>query len=331
MNETMKSYVAAFAQHLAEAIKIGQHTQVANPPSFSNVIITGLGGSGIGGKIVSQLVAPSCPVPIYVNNDYTLPAFVGPSTLVIASSYSGNTEETLISVNQALKAGAFVYCITSGGKLAELANSQSLGLTLIPSGYPPRAAFGYGFPQLLYVLAAFQLIDSSFEHSLKEAIGMLEKQENQIQAEALQIAKSLYQKERVVIYAEADFEGVCIRFRQQLNENSKILCWHHILPEMNHNELVGWAGGNENTAVVLIQNDSDYYRTTERFVFSKAVFEKYTSSITALRSQGTDDLVRSLYIIHLTDWVSCYLADLRGVDAIEIDVINQLKSRLAEF
>ncbi len=333
MNETMKSYVAEFSQHLATAITIGNAISFepkVGVSHFSNIIITGLGGSGIGGKIISQLISKTCPLPIYVNNDYLLPAFVGEKTLVIACSYSGNTEETLASVDQALAAGAEVYCITSGGKLADLAKERGLGLTLIPAGIPPRAAFGLGFPQLFYALNKYGVISNDFEAVLQKAIDLFNAGEEEIKQDAYSLAEKLYGK-TPVLYAEAGFEGVAIRIRQQLNENSKVLCWHHVLPEMNHNEIVGWAGGSEDVAVVLIKNESDYYRTKERFEFTKAVCSKYTSTIIELNSQGDSDLLRALYLIHITDWASCYLADMNNVDAVEIDVIISLKSRLAQF
>jgi len=332
MNEVMKSYVASFTSHLDEALKIGaslSFTPARN--DFQHIIITGLGGSGIGGKIVSQLIADEIKVPVYLNNDYKLPAFVGEKSLVIASSYSGNTEETLYSVEQALAAGAEVFCISSGGKLIDLAKEKNLGYIQVASGYPPRAAFGLSFPQLYFALNKYGFINSDFISVFQRAITMLNSAEEEIKQEAYSLAEKIHGKSSVVIYAEAKFEGIAIRFRQQLNENAKILCWHHVLPEMNHNELVGWAGGTSDVAVVLIQNENDFYRTKERFAYSKGVFEKYTSTIIDLNSQGDSNLMRSLYLIHLTDWTSCYLADLRDVDAIEIDVIISLKSRLEEF
>lgn len=331
MNETMKSYVAAFAQHLEQALEIGkQHAFHPSTKDIRNIIITGLGGSGIGGKIISQLVADTCRVPIYINNDYRLPAFVNQHTLVIASSYSGNTEETLFSVEQAITAGAEVFCITSGGKLAEIAKANSLGIISVPGGLPPRAAFGISFPQLYFALNKYDFVDNSFISVFDQVIQLINASQEEIKIEAYSLAEKLHGK-NPVLYAEAAFEGVAIRFRQQLNENSKILCSHHVLPEMNHNELVGWAGGSQDHAVVLIRNESDFYRTKERFTFSKNVFSQHTSTIIELNSQGDSNLFRTLYLIHLTDWASCYLADLRNVDAIEIDVINKLKARLTEF
>jgi len=109
-----------------------------------------------------------------------------------------------------------------------------------------------------------------------------------------------------------------------------MLCWHHVVPEMNHNELVGWREKNEKIVVVFIRNNKDFERNQERMEFTKEVVSQYASDVIEIYSKGDTDLVRCMYLIHLTDWVSFYLADLKGVDASEINVINKLKSKLAE-
>ena len=121
-----------------------------------------------------------------------------------------------------------------------------------------------------------------------------------------------------------------MRFRQQINENSKMLCWHHVVPEMNHNELVGWREKNEKIAVVFLRNNKDFERNQERMEFTKEVVSEYASDVVEIYSKGDYDLVRSMYLIHITDWVSFYLAELKGVDAVEVNVITKLKDKLAE-
>ena len=326
----MKSLVAGFGKQLQEAMQIGENFGMQ--PSFAaqHVLITGLGGSGIGGTIVSEIVAPNCPAPIIVNKDYFLPAFVNERTLVIVSSYSGNTEETITAMEMALEKKAKVACITSGGKIADLARENGCPLITLPPGLPPRACLGYSLTQLFYVLVGFGLISDACKAQLKKAIGLLAEDETAIREKAEQIAKTLHKK-FPVIYAVDGFNGVATRFRQQINENSKMLCWHHILPEMNHNELVGWAEKYENVAVVILRNKSDYSRTQARIDISKEVFSKYAASVTEIWSKGESQLERSIYLIHLTDWVSCFLADLKGIDAVEVDIINHLKGSLAKI
>ncbi len=327
----MEKLVAAFTDHLKTAIEIGsKQDKKASENTIQNVVITGLGGSGIGGKIAAQLVQDEINVPVVTNNDYGIPSFVSENTLLIASSYSGNTEETLEAVEKGKEKGAEIFCITSGGKLADFATNNGYGLIQIPGGLPPRAAFGYSFPQLFVVLASYGLIENNKFAEIESAVSTMNNGLQGIKTEAQNIAKKLFGK-TTAIYAEAKFEGMATRFRQQLNENSKVLCWHHVLPEMNHNELVGWAGGSKDIAVVLIKNESDYYRTKERFIFSEKVFSQYTDTLIEINSQGKTDLERTLYLIHLTDWVSVYLAELRGVDPVEVDIITSLKAKLADL
>jgi glucose/mannose-6-phosphate isomerase len=327
----MKLLVQNFSSQLKEAIRIGEQSIITTPDSeIRNIIITGLGGSGIGGTILSEIVANECMVPITANKDYFLPAFVDKHSLIIISSYSGNTEETIQAMEAALKAQAKIVCVTSGGKIAEMAKANHCDLVVIPGGMPPRSCLGYSLTQLFFILNRLKLIGDSFKAQLNAAIDLIEKEESSIKKEAAAIADFLYKK-IPVIYAVDGYNGVATRFRQQVNENSKMLCWHHILPEMNHNELVGWAGGSDALAVIILRNKSDYSRTQARIEISKDVFAKHTTSVRELWSKGNSQLEKSIYLIHLTDWASCYLADKKGIDAVEVDIINHLKGSLAKI
>ncbi len=329
--DDMKQLVQNFADQLKEAVSIGEKSQISNLKSqIQNVIITGLGGSGIGGTIVSEIVAQECPVPITVNKDYFLPAFVNENTLVIVSSYSGNTEETIQAMESALKANAKIVCITSGGKIEVMAKENKCDFIIIPGGMPPRSCLGYSLTQLFFVLNKLKQIGDSFKKQLNDVVDLIVKEQNAIRSEAAVVADFLFKK-MPVIYIVDGYNGVATRFRQQINENSKMLCWHHILPEMNHNELVGWAGGSDEIAVVILRNKTDYSRTQERIKISKEVFSKHTSHIREIWSKGNSHLENSIYLIHLTDWISCYLADKKGVDAVEVDIINHLKGSLAKI
>src|SRR5690242_18254369 len=167
----MKDLVAYFPTQLKEAIEIGEKAQIQNAKSeIRNVVITGLGGSGIGGTIVSEIVAHECPVPITVNKDYFLSAFVNEHTLVIVCSYSGNTEETIQAMEEALRKKATIACISSGGKISEMAKTNNCSLILIPPGNPPRASLGYSLTQLFYVLHAHKLISGEFRKHLQQSI-----------------------------------------------------------------------------------------------------------------------------------------------------------------
>ena len=326
----MNGLVARFPEQLAEALAIGKGHQFisSGKEPVSNVLLTGLGGSGIGGSMVQNFVFDKLKVPFIVNKDYFLPAFVSAASLVIVSSYSGNTEETIAAMKQAIKAKAQIVCISSGGEVERLADKKGIDCIILPGGMPPRACVGYSLVQVLYVLKRFGLIKGSFEKDIEAAIALLESETKSIQKEAMKVAKKLSGK-LPVIYAASDFEGLAIRVRQQINENSKMLAWHGAIPEMNHNELVGWREKDPTKAVLLLRNEDDYERVQTRMEINKSIIKKYTSNITEIYSKGTSYWEKVFYLIHFTDWVSIYLAELRGVDATEVKVIDFLKGELA--
>lgn len=327
----MNDLIAGFTGQLREAISISEKASLNSTTSpVRNVVITGLGGSGIGGTIVSQLTDKHSPVPVLVNKDYFLPAFIGPETLVIVSSYSGNTEETLEALEAAIDKGAKITCITSGGKVSDRAREAGLDLITIPGGMPPRSCLGYSFTQLLYVLHFHGLIDGGFREDLHHAIELLDSEQEEIRSIARNVAAQLTGK-LPVIYCEARYEGVAIRLRQQINENSKMLCWHHVLPEMNHNELVGWTEPHPEAVVLLFHCEDDYYRTRKRMEITAEIVQKYKAGVCELHARGSSQLQRSLYLIHLGDWISWFIAEIKGIDATEVKVIDYLKGELGKL
>ncbi|HET6244443.1 MAG: bifunctional phosphoglucose/phosphomannose isomerase [Bacteroidetes bacterium] len=324
----MFELITNFPQQLREAIKIGESASLTKAKvPISNIVISGLGGSGIGGSIASQLFEKESPVPITVNNKYFLPAFVNSNTLVIISSYSGNTEETISCMKEAMKKSAKIVCITSGGAIAEMAINNKLDFIKIPGGNPPRTCLGYSLTQLMYILSFYGIISPSFKEKLNAAIELIIDQKPQIIVESKAVAAKLLHK-LPVIYSVSSGEAISIRFRQQLNENAKVLCWHHVFPELNHNELVGWTEKNENMAVVIFRNNTDFIRNQNRIEISKQIIARYTSTIIEIFSKGESNIEHAIYLIHLGDWISYFLADLKGIDAVEVKVIDLLKSEL---
>jgi glucose/mannose-6-phosphate isomerase len=200
----------------------------------------------------------------------------------------------------------------------------------IPGGQPPRASFGLSFPQVLYVLHAHNIISKDFEKELEASIKLMDETEDEVKKEALDVTENLFGK-IPVIYAADGFGGVATRFRQQINENSKMLCWHHVIPEMNHNELVGWRDKNDDLAVVIFRNETDFKNIQARMEINKGTFAEYTNTTIEVWSKGTSDLQRALYLIHLGDWVSFFLGEKKGVDITEVKVIDHLKGELAKL
>lgn len=327
----MDQLIARFMDQLEEAVEIGRHAQI-QPVSrdITHVYVAGLGGSGIGADFVSAFINDECRIPFLVRKGYHVPAFVGKNTLAIASSYSGNTEETLISYEQMKSSGARMIAIASGGKLIEKAKSDGFEYVQVPSDWPsPRACLGYSLTVQLWVLHKAGLISDRSITEIQSSISLLRQEENDIKSMAEKTAKELHQH-IPIIYAEDRMEPVAVRFRQQINENSKALCWHHVIPEMNHNELVGWREKNDKLAVIYFRNDDDYSRNSLRMDINQTIIKEYANKIINIYSKGSTMIERALYLVHLGDWISWYLAQLRGMDALEVKVIDFLKGELGK-
>lgn len=330
-NQYMHDLIANFSKHLKDALEIGAKATFNKPSkSYTNILVCGLGGSGIGGTIVQKLLEKELTIPFLTNKGYHIPAFVDHNSLVICCSYSGNTEETLAMYDQAKEKGAEVAVVCSGGKFQEIASRDKLNHIVIPGGLPPRAAFGLALPQLFFVLEKYGLISNSFISDFTSSIQLLDSQEEGIRKEGKDIANHLSDKVGV-LYAESRWEGMLVRFRQQINENSKNLAWHHVIPELNHNELVGWRNKTDKLAVVLFRDKDDYYRNQKRFDYTKKVVQPYTPHFKEVHSKGASFIEKTLYFIHLGDWASFYLADQKGTDSVEVDIITGLKNMLSEL
>lgn len=327
----MKERIENFTNQMREAIAIGEKATFSAPKNeIRNVLVTGLGGSGIGGTIIAQVCEKELGVPLNVSKDYSIPNYVNEHTLLIVSSYSGNTEETLESLEMALKQKAKIVCVTSGGKVLEIAKQNGLDHIIIPGGMPPRSCLGYSLTQLFYVLHGMKQIGSNFKADLQKSVELMDSERENIKRDSRALAEKLIGK-IPVIYSAANYEGVTVRLRQQIDENSKMLCWHHVFPEMNHNELVGWTEKHDDVAVIMFRNKDDYFRTQKRMDICKEIFAKYTPHIHEIWSKGDTQLQKSMYLIHYGDWISWYIAEIKNIDAVEVKVIDYLKGELSKI
>lgn len=324
----MKELILKFPQQLHEAVAIAGKATLNKPvKQISNVLICGLGGSGIGGTIVKEILHDEANVPIDIMKSYSVPDYVNENTLVICSSYSGNTEETLESYRLAKNKKAQIVCITSGGQLLEMVKKDGYSAIVVPGGMPPRACLGYSLTQLLHILAFYGLAKEHVSH-ISGAAKLLEKEQSSIMKEAAEITNKIVGK-LPVIYSTALNEGIAIRFRQQLNENAKILCWHHVFPEMNHNELVGWSHEYPEVAVMMFIEKDEHPRNQLRIEICRKIFQKYAGELLEIYPKGSNSIEKKIYWIHLGDWISYYLSEKRNVDAMDIKVIDQLKKELS--
>ena len=265
-----------------------------------------------------------------MSKGYQAPNWINKHTLAICSSYSGNTEETLSTFEQLLGSGAKIVCIASGGKLIELAKQHGLDYVQVPTGWSsPRACMGYSIVAQLGILRSAKLIPGKLFGQVAAAKKLLVKDSAAIQKSARKIAGFLAGK-TPVIYVADQMESVAVRWRQQINENAKMLCWHHALPEMNHNELVGWRDQRPDVAVIWLRNRDDFQRTAIRMDINKDIVEHYTQTSIEVWSKGKSLIEKAFYLVYLGDWMSYYLAEIRDVDPVEIKVIDYLKGELAK-
>jgi glucose/mannose-6-phosphate isomerase len=326
----MRQEVEDFSKQLVEAMGIAEAAKFTElNRDFNNVIIAGMGGSGIGGTIVASILLKEAKIPINTNKDYKMPEYVDEKTLVIISSYSGNTEETVYGMKDAQERGAKIVCIASGGIILEAAEKEDLDFVQTPSGKLPRACLGYSLVSSLYILRAFGIIpiDIDLDGELKRSIALIDQEEDNIQKEAKEIAEFFHGK-TPVLYPVSDLEGAAVRLRQQINENAKMLCWHHPLPEMHHNELLGWRDGRDDLGVVIIKHEEEHEQMEKRIKFTQKTLANFTPNLAEIIIKGNSLFENIIYFIHLGDWVSVWLAEMRDVDPDEMEVIEELKKEL---
>ncbi|MCA0426796.1 MAG: bifunctional phosphoglucose/phosphomannose isomerase [Bacteroidetes bacterium] len=293
--------------------------------SFSNVLIGGLGGSGIGGRLVKTIFNDEFPIPVEVVADYTLPAYVNSQTLVILGSYSGNTEETLTMFEEVQKRGSQMLILTSGGKLGEWAKSNNLTTYNLIPGFQPRMALGFSLTYLVQIFA--ELNGSSRTEELKKISGLFE-ETGSYEADATEMFEQIKHKSKskFVVLADAALEAVATRFAQQIQENAKLECFTHTLPEHNHNVIESYYGTLD--SVFFFLNSNANPRVAARFEFLGNLLAVENHKVIEL---GVENLtLAGVYqMIHRLDWLSLYVADYRKVDSLNVPNIASLKEFLA--
>jgi glucose/mannose-6-phosphate isomerase len=335
----MRRLIADFPKQAEEASAIGEAARIKlSAASVRNIVVSGLGGSAIGGDLLRSYLAGEIKVPIAVNRHYFLPQYVNDKSLVIISSYSGNTEETISSLNDAAKRKAKILCITSGGAVKKFAERKKYPFIEIPGGLPPRAALGYSFFPTLSALSKFGLIRSK-KKEIKETIALLQEKSAMYSDNAgennpaLKLAMQLHGK-LPVIYSSADrFDTVSVRWRGQFAENAKMLSYGNVFPELNHNEIVGWEVQKDvmkKIHVVILRDREDYARVQRRMEITKNIIGEFADGITEIHSEGKSLLARMFSLLHLGDWASFYLAMLNNVDPTPVKKIDFLKNELSK-
>ena len=306
---------------------------------IQSVLITGMGGSAIGADLLAAYAAPLCPVPIIVQRNYSLPAWAhGPETLVIASSHSGNTEETLATFELALQRGCCILAICTGGKLAALANASNIPVWTFEHLGQPRAAVGYSFGMLLALLARLGLIpDPAGE--LSGTISAMRKQQLGLQAElpvvgnpAKRLAGQLMGR-WVMIFGADVLEPVARRWKGQLNELAKAWAQFETLPEADHNSLAGLQQPEQalsNAMALFLRAPSYHPRNLLRTELTKQAYMLEGLNTDFVDAQGETPLAQQWTALHYGDYVAYYLAMLYEIDPTPIEVLVGFKKQLAE-
>lgn len=303
--------------------------------SVTSVIITGLGGSAIAGDLVANLFRDEISVPYSVNRNYSLPGYAGASTLLIASSYSGNTEETISALTDGIKRGCRIICLTTGGTILEMAKTNNLSYVLLPTGFQPRFALYAGLTTLVRTLNHTGIIKSgeTFLNSMLELIRVKSAIHNCDNSEAVKIAQKICNTIPVIYSADDYTYAVGERFKCNLNENSKMHAFHNVVPEMNHNEIIGWEtvnGDTSNLSVINILEETYHPQTMKRFnIVSGLILDKGIKVLHILSDQK-DVKMRLMDMVYLLDWVTYYAAILNAKDPSEIDFIHLLKKELGK-
>ncbi|MFY0696522.1 MAG: bifunctional phosphoglucose/phosphomannose isomerase [Balneola sp.] len=333
----MWGLMSDFPKHWKEVMKLTEDVELNIDRSrIKNICFAGMGGSAIGADLIRAYSLKSCPYPVQVNRHYEIPNYIDENTLFIACSFSGNTEETLTALNSAMAKGAQIIGVTSGGELKKQTIEHEFDYIQIPGGMPPRAALAYSFVPLFRIFQTLEYLDES-DSVLDDTYNLLSDGVSKFididDNDALALARELNES-LPIIYSDALLmEPVNLRWRGQIEENSKMLVYGNLIPEMNHNEIVGWehiAHLAGRLTVVMLKDRDDNPRVTKRMEIVKELVMDQALSVIEISTIGNSRLERMFSLVQLADWVSMYLALLNEIDPTPIAKIDILKSKLAE-
>ena len=335
----MKDAVYNFADDINQASKIGKKIRLNKKYSnIHNIIVVGMGGSAIGGDINKMLLKNDLSIPLIVSRNYFIPKWANKHSLVVVSSYSGGTEETLSAFKDALSKECQIYGITTGGILSKKLSSNDLDFILIPSGLQPRAALAYSFVPMLYLFLHLGLIKIDLNNNLMNSIKLLKSVRDDYslndQKNPTWVLSNKIFDTIPIIYGETDNTSiVALRWSNQLSENSKMLAFCNEIPEFNHNEIVGWENNPkliEKLSIIWLTDESDHERISIRQKISNRILETIVKNQFEISLHGATRFERLLHLIHFGDWVSLWCAYLHGTDPSPVEKILRLKEELID-
>lgn len=317
--EQMGIILSKFPQQCWEAISLAKDVKIPIPPK--NIVVAGMGASGITGDILKNYL--STKTHIEVVKDYALPEWVDSHSLVFIVSYSGNTEETVAALRAAIRKSAQIVCITSNGKIKELAKKLNKLVIEIPKGLPPRCALGYLFIPMLIVLGNSGIIENKTEEIKK----MVDSLRNTSFKEKAQELASKLQYKIPIIYSSNRLDSIAKRWKEQFNENSKIHAFTNVFPEVDHNEIMGYRNVKGDFFILIIKDENDNFNIKERMDVTKSIISE-SVSVREIVVKGDCLLTKIFSAIYLGDLVSYYLALLYGIDPTPVQDITRIKQEL---
>ena len=335
----MLGLVTAFPQQMEKAWAIGRDfAATLDRLDVDHVVLCGMGGSAIGGDMLRSLFGNRLRVPIYSCRDYAVPRYLAERGLVVISSYSGNTGETLSAFDSIEGSGASVLAVTSGGTVRERCESAGIPCCVIPGGMPPRAAIAFSFfpmVQILRAVGAAEFDDTEFDEAHAAVTEMcVEYGIDSTQNRALDLARTLQGRLPFVYSGPGLFEAVARRWACQFNENSKVLAHFAYYPELNHNEVVGWEVLEDvmgRVHVISLEDRDDHEMTRNQAEIGLGIVGPMAAGVERVDGGGGGRLKRLLSAMLLGDFASVYLALLNGVDPTPVKKIDYLKGELGKL
>jgi glucose/mannose-6-phosphate isomerase len=320
--EDMMAVLDGFHDQVDDGYDLAGSLAVEGP--IDKIMISGMGGSALAGEILHSYM--DSKIPIFLNKEYDLPEFVDSKTLIFASSYSGNTEETIQAYRHAIRKGCKIVVITSGGKLDILAKKNGHKAIMIPRGFQPRMTYAYMFFAILRVLANSKIIDDprpeveSLANTLKSSV---------FKEKAEELADVLVGK-IPIIYTSQRMHAVGYKWKINFNENTKIHAFSNVFPELNHNEILGYTDVLGDFHTIILRNDQDHQRIQLRMDVTKGIIKEKGVQVTEIGLTGSNHLSKIFSGIYIGDWVSYFLAIKNKRDPTPVAIIEDLKKKIAE-
>ncbi len=318
MTDKMREEFEGFVYQIESSIHAGNNIFVND---INKIVIAGIGGSSWPGNILKTLLPK---IDIFLSRTYTIPDYCNEQTLVFVVSYSGNTEEALYSLNDALSKRCKVVCISSGGKLEEISVQKNLPYIKIQPGLEPRNSTGYIAVSMLSVLIKNNI---AVDIDLLSAVNDLKT--NDIESIGRRIAAKLVGK-IPLIYSSEKLLILSYAWKIKMNENSKIHAFFNVFPELNHNEITGYTHQLGNFYTIILSDRDDHQRIKKRYFITKQIIEDKGGQCDIIETVGSSLFSRILCTLHIGDWVSYYLAKEYGFDPKPVDIIEDLKKKLDE-